>query len=396
MEKILIVDDNPTNITILGEVLSRDYRLYVANNGEKAINLAREIMPDIILLDVMMPEMDGYEVCRILKSGFETESIPIIFITAKSSSEDIVRGFQEGGQDYVTKPFNHNELRARIRNHIDLKKMREELANAAHALENANIETAAKNLELEQTIDELNRTKEQLIATEKLATVGRMTGGIAHEINSPLSGVITGFEMMKFDILDLNSGNISELKEEIIGSIEIINEGIGKIRNIVNSISKFSDKYSGEKSTLNLAEVVEVVLDSMSAVLQKGKIKFKYLISKEINIDFVGNELEIIIGNVLSNSVEALEKTEQRERTIEIEAEKSAKEITLIFRDNGCGINKDIMSKIFDPFFTTKKVGEGMGLGLAIVHDIVKKTGGEIVVKSEEGSGTEVVIVLRE
>lgn len=120
--RILIVDDTPRNIQLLGNLLKEDYQINVANTGKKAIEMIKKIPPDLILLDVMMPEMDGFETCRILKMDQTYKDIPIIFLTARSQTEDIVKGFESGGVDYVTKPFNSLELKIRVKTHIDLRK----------------------------------------------------------------------------------------------------------------------------------------------------------------------------------------------------------------------------------------------------------------------------------
>ncbi|MGQ3684075.1 MAG: diguanylate cyclase [Candidatus Loosdrechtia sp.] len=135
METILIVDDVPANIKILGELLKKLYKVLVASNAQKAIQIARNELPDLILMDVMMPEMDGFTTCKILKARPETANIPVIFITALTETEDIVKGFESGGQDYITKPLNPPELFARIQTHLELKKSREDLQRYARELE---------------------------------------------------------------------------------------------------------------------------------------------------------------------------------------------------------------------------------------------------------------------
>lgn len=135
MEKILIVDDNPANISLLGDFLKERYDVIVATEGKSAIEIAKKTLPDIILLDVMMPGMDGYSVCRALQSCAETSHIPIIFITARNNPDDIMAGFDAGGVDYITKPFNPRELNARINTHIELIKSREILKVYAESLE---------------------------------------------------------------------------------------------------------------------------------------------------------------------------------------------------------------------------------------------------------------------
>ena len=149
MEKILIVDDYPANIKVLGELLRDKYEVLVATNGLKAVAIAKEKMPDLILMDVMMPEMDGFSAASIIKNDKLTCDIPIIFITAKGETEDVVKGFDVGGQDYITKPFNPQELFARVNTHLELKQSRQILKDYALELEKANRELKELNARLE-------------------------------------------------------------------------------------------------------------------------------------------------------------------------------------------------------------------------------------------------------
>ncbi|MCU0843610.1 MAG: diguanylate cyclase [Spirochaetes bacterium] len=158
-EKILIVDDAPTPLRALGELLKDDYDLYTATNGQEAIKRAGEILPDLVLLDVMMPGMDGYAICSTLKKDPATADIPVLFITAKSEPNDIVRGFEAGGHDYIAKPFNPRELFARIRTHLELRRSRQDLRSYAEELERRN--------------EELNRVRERL---EVMARIDPLTG----------------------------------------------------------------------------------------------------------------------------------------------------------------------------------------------------------------------------
>jgi diguanylate cyclase (GGDEF)-like protein len=149
MKKILIVDDFPANIKVLGELLRDRFEVFVATNGLKAVTIAREKMPDLVLMDVMMPEMDGFSAASIIKNDKLTEDIPIIFITAKGETEDIVKGFEVGGQDYITKPFNPQELYARVNTHLELKQSKETLKDYALELEKANRDLKELNARLE-------------------------------------------------------------------------------------------------------------------------------------------------------------------------------------------------------------------------------------------------------
>lgn len=168
--KILIVDDSPTSLRALGELLKDDYDIYTATEGRQAIQRTQEIMPDLVLLDVMMPGMDGYTICGILRSDPSTAEIPVLFITARSESDDIVRGFEAGGLDYITKPFNPRELFARIQTHLELRRSRQALRSYSEQLERRNEELnrARESLEVMARIDPLTGLANRRYALERL------------------------------------------------------------------------------------------------------------------------------------------------------------------------------------------------------------------------------------
>ena len=184
-KKILIVDDTKENIDVLGEILS-SYKRSVALNGEKALKIAVEKKPDIILLDIMMPEMDGFEVCRRLKADETTRDIPVIFITAKNQIEDEVEGLQLGATDFISKPISPPIVLARVKNQLELQESRRILAE--------------KNEELRTTLEDLHKAQNQLIHSEKMAALGQLVAGIAHEINTPIGAINSSNKVMTSDL----------------------------------------------------------------------------------------------------------------------------------------------------------------------------------------------------
>ncbi|CAK0752357.1 two-component system, NtrC family, sensor kinase [Gammaproteobacteria bacterium] len=180
---ILIVDDTPQNLSLMRSLLQVDYKLRAATNGSRALEIARsESPPDLILLDIMMPGQDGYEVCGLLKTNSQTANIPVIFITARRDEQDEARGFELGAADYIIKPFSNIVVRARVRMHLEKRASEQALRVAKEAAE-------SNNAILLSTLEDLRKTQAQLIQSEKMASLGQLVANVAHEINTPIGAV---------------------------------------------------------------------------------------------------------------------------------------------------------------------------------------------------------------
>jgi C4-dicarboxylate-specific signal transduction histidine kinase len=381
---ILIVDDVSINIQMIREILNEDkvYKFLFATNGNQAVAVTRRVKPDLILLDIIMSGMNGFEVCEVLKSSPETADIPIIFLTAKTESEAIVRGFELGAVDYITKPFQKDELLARVRTHLKLRQSERALR------ENK------KNLEqlVHEELEKRRKQEQLLIQKSKLESLGRVAAGIAHEINQPLAGIAMGVE----NIL-LRSMKKRIDKDYLKQECEFLLQDVDRIKHIIEHIRIFSrEQQSVFLENVDIKEVVENALLMVGKQYENHNIKLSLELEENI-APVVGNKykLEQALLNLLSNSKDALEdKSGSEAKLIKIRTCQDTEKICLEVEDNGKGISEEDMEKLFEPFFTTKSPDKGTGLGLSITYGIVKEMRGEISVQSKAGEYSKIKISL--
>ena len=375
-EKILIVDDVSKNIQILGNILSlKDFQIAYAQSGKQALEVSKIQSFDLILLDIMMPEMDGYEVCKKLKSDSATSDIPIIFLTAKADMESIIKGFEVGGQDYITKPFNASELLVRVNTHLTIKKQQKLLKEM--------------NTNLEELVSE--RTCDLKIANQKLSRLDKAKSSflslISHEIRTPLNGVIGITELLsRTDLSDYQKEQVDSLKEVSARLVKFSNTAL-----LITTLKTY-DHYASMLAT-PLSVLVEESVDKFNAENPDTSIKINMLgVDRNVRVN-VDNELitkcfYFIIDNVHRFAGEGSELT--------ISSECNDGVVALKFSDNGLGFSEEALENIFDVFSTGDLMhSEGSGLGLAASKLIIDAHLGEIIVKNNESGGADVTIELK-
>ena len=411
-EFILVVDDNPTNLAVLSEALnSAGLRFRVAIDGESALAQVDRNLPDLILLDVQMPGIDGFETCRRLKANPLTRSIPVIFTTAFSDTENKAKGFALGAVDYIPKPFDQTEVLARLQVHLKLKKLTESLEHQVHD------RTAA-----------LQKMQVQLVQQEKLSSLGEMIAGIAHEINNPINFIASNVDPLREHINNMAeilrlyqqehpqpspelAAALEDLEPDFIfeDSLKIINSltlGADRIRGISTSLRTFSRADTETKIPANLHEGLDSTLMILQHRLKSSDHRPEISILKSYGelplLPCYPGQINQVFMNLLANAIDALEESALKGKTpdsgLQIQITTQAtndQQIAVCIADNGIGMNELVKQRLFEPLFTTKPVGKGTGLGLAIAHQIVsEKHSGTLEVQSELGRGTQFLIRL--
>ncbi|MDZ7959546.1 MAG: response regulator [Aulosira sp. DedQUE10] len=443
---ILIVDDTPTNLEVLSEALTdAGFDVAVATTGESAIRQIEYEPPDLILLDIMMPGIDGFETCHRLKVNPKTKNIPIIFMTALSDTVDKVKGLSLGAVDYITKPFQQVEALARIQVHLKLQNIsaameKQNVHLKQEIAERATAEAALQKLtqeleqrvtertkELSQALQDLQNAQVKLIQTEKLATLGQLVAGVAHEINNPVNFIHGNLDHASSYINDLlelikiyqtqfpdptpeiakksKEIDLDFLKADLPKIISSMAVGTQRIQEIVQSFRNFSRHDEAEVKQVDIHDGLDSTLMIIDHRLKARQDYQPIQVIKEYGklppVECFAGQMNQVFMNVLSNAIDALEELMGDGHSygtlspmIRIQTELvGANHVAIRIADNGPGIAKEVQKRVFDPFFTTKPAGKGTGLGMSISHQIVvEKHGGSLSCISSPGKGAEFII----
>lgn len=405
---ILVVDDTPDNVRLLSKILmDQGYTVRKALNGTMALTAVQSKLPDLILLDISMPGMNGYEVCEALKKDIKTVAIPIIFLSAFNDVSDKVKAFEVGGLDYITKPFQYAEVLVRIKNQLTIKNLQNQLQN--------------RNEELQQALTQLRSTQAQLIQKEKMIGLGQIVAGISHEINNPISFIAGNLSPARQYIRELlhlieiyqnaypnPESSVQEAIEEIdlnfmvsdlqnlMGSMQT---GVDRIRSIILALRIFSHLGESDIKSVDLQAGIDSTLMLLQHRLMPQSDRPEIKVVKSYHslppVTCHASQINQVFLNLLTNAIDALESQEaSKERTIWIRTEVTPRETVLVsIQDNGPGIPDKVRSRIFDPFFTTKAANQGSGLGLTTSYQIiVEKHKGNLICHSSPQEGAEFIV----
>ncbi len=357
---ILVVDDNKENLKVVSNFLKNEgYQIALALNADDAMNILRNNSIDLILLDVMMPGTDGFTMCRMLKQNEQLADIPVIFLTAKTETSDLVEGFESGGVDYITKPFQKEELVARVNNHIALTDAKKKIIQQA------------------EEIQKINRTKERLYSV------------IAHDIKSPFSNI----SML---ISTLADGYLEPGSEEYDEILQSINRSSHETYALLENLLQWTRSQTGNleiaPEAINLKELVGNVARVIEPVAAKKGIALHHTIPDNIVMELDHNMMRSVFQNLISNAIKFTRKGGE----ILVSAEKSGNKAIIRVQDNGIGISEENIKKLFEDEgqLTTRGTDDekGSGLGLLLIKDFVQRNKGSIAIESKIDYGTTFIL----
>ncbi len=398
---LLLVDDEPINRQIVRDHLSlQNYRLSEAASGEEALKIIAGNGPfDLILLDIMMPELSGYEVCEKLRERWPVNELPVIFLTAKNQPVDMARCFAVGANDFLSKPVAKHELLARVETHLKLLAINRDLTEKV----------------VSQTV--------KLVQSEKMASLGSLTAGVAHEINNPTNFVHVSVQNLEVDLKrcqqfifdlageDADESILNSFRQQfqpLFEHLATITNGTERIKGIVQDLRAFSQlDTSGEKKVVKITDLLS---STLNLIRTKHLEITKFITEFDVHpvLSCYPTQLNQVFMNLVVNACDAIEEQQQAQIAQQVPkvmgkititcqqfSDKTGKQwVEILITDNGAGMSDETKNKLFEPFYTTKGDGEGTGLGLSISFGIIQKHDGELSVKSTPGVGTTFTIKL--
>lgn len=376
MPLILVVDDQPSNIHALYQLLVDECEVSMATSGAEALAFCAEQLPDLILLDVLMPEMSGYEVCDRLKSDPRTRSVPVIFVTVQGSADDEAEGFAHGAVDYIPKPFVDVVVKARVRTQLALK-----LASESFA-----------------------RSQIELFQRDKLASMGRTIAGIAQELSSPLGNALISACTLQDDLSQMRglaqAGAIrrSDLDRHLRVSEDSVGLVLSNLQRTLSIVDSFlqstADNFGDQRRSFSLLELIHEVVAGLAGALAVHQVRCELDAGDDLHLLSFRGALAKVLATLIQNAVKHAYREAGGEVHIRVRPQ-GADQLSITVQDHGAGIPPGVLGRVFDPFFSTRFGSNRSEPGLYIVRNLVTfALGGQIQVESTPGLGTTVRLTL--
>ncbi len=377
---ILIVDDTPENIDILVELLE-DFDKQIAISGEDALETAFEgEPPDLILLDIMMPEMDGYEVCRRLRANEKTKDIPIIFLTAKTQKDDIIKGFEVGGQDYLTKPFDARELMVRVKTQLELKSQREILKNMNTLLEEKVQERTAR---LKEAYKNLEKANQELLSLDEAKN--SFLTMISHEIRTPLNGIIGASYFLKSTLAE---------DKELSEFVEMLQVSADRLEHFSLTALLITQLQAGYKITTEKVEPDKLVEECIKENQDKAKAKEISVVKEKLVENAVIEVEKPLIKRALNSIIDNAIKYSNQKDTITIKEWNDNGKLSIACFDNGRSFTQEALDRLFKPFgLGEQHYDNNVGLSLKAAKLIMDVHGGDIQISNLKDGGACVSLI---
>ncbi len=374
-DAILVVDDQPINLKVIASVLSQEYSLSVATSGLNALKMLEKSIPSLILLDIMMPDMDGFELCQKIKENENTKEIPIIFLTAKTDLNDIIKGFDYGAVDYITKPFSPTEMKVRVVNHLnlyhaknDLKETNQKLLLSQEALKTAN-----------QQLEQTNKEKDKFFSI------------IAHDLKSPFTGILGLSEMLRDDAPELDTESIIKYAGLIHSSTQ---QTFELLKNLLEWARMQQGRIPFDPKPFSLNNLIKAEIKGLMNVANQKNIELIDALSENIILTADENMIRTVLRNLIANAL----KFTPRKGKILIDAKVENGQTEISVADTGVGMTPETIEKLFkiETSFTKKGTENetGTGLGLMLCKEFIEKHAGKIRVESEVGKGSTFFVLM--
>lgn len=374
-KRILVVDDKPNNLSLVTSLLRPHYEVLLANNGERALQIARDQLPDLILLDIMMPGMSGFEVCAALKDKSDTAEIPVIFLTARNDNDDFEKAYDIGAVDYTTKPINAKELMMRVKTHLLIAEQKNRLLGLNEKISHINEELER---EVAKRTEALSRAKENL--ERQNLDLAQFSLIVSHNLRGPVASAL-GLAQL-FDRKNLSSPVNSEILDRLIGSIWDIDNMLKDVSLLLDIRENLPSDFVNFKPSLTIKSVVSEKCKAWPSLSQEN-FEINLGVSE---ITTYKSYFEKILFQLIDNAI--CFHHPDRKLQIKISLTISDNFYQLDVADNGVGIETSDFNRIFEPFRKLSYESKGRGLGLYQVKTMVNNLGGVVGVASRPGVGS--------